>query len=123
MGYNSPGPESCRIRNSQTPLTHPCTHMQAQVICQTLHALLTKRTANKVMSGNRGTPFSFPLYHRKEHPHPQNGQLCSYFAGLIFLIQSNDFENRVKIIVTVNYTAHSLPETLFANVRSEISIS
>lgn len=28
MGYNSPGPESCRIRNSQTPLTHPWTHMQ-----------------------------------------------------------------------------------------------
>lgn len=123
MGYNSPGPESCRIRNSQTPLTHPCTHMQAQTNCPTLHTLLTNSMPNKPVSKNWEKPFSLPLSDKKEHTHPQHAQVCPYFAGLIFLIWSNDFENRVKFIVTVNDTIPCLPVTSLANGWSELSVS
>lgn len=100
MGYNSPGPESCRIRNSQTPLTHPCTHMQPQTNWPSLHALLTNSTPNKPVSKNWETLFSFPLSDIKEQPYPQDSQLCPCIAGLIFLIRSNDLENWAKFVVT-----------------------
>lgn len=80
MGYNSPGPESCRITNSQTPLTHPCTHTQAQTNCPTLHALLTNTTPNKPLPKNWEMPFSLRLSDIKEHPHPLGRSALSLFC-------------------------------------------
>lgn len=118
MGYNSPGPESCRIRNSQHPLTHspthPYTHMQAQTNCPALHSLLTESTPNKPVCNPREMSFSLLLSDIKEHPHPPQSQLCPYFASLVLVILSNDFENWVKFALTVYDAIHCLPVKVFA---------